>query len=176
MLYLKEANMEDIEKEYEFITNFPDNQNGFTNVDFGCSKENFRNKILPGYINEAKGIGLPQNWVPETVFFLWKDCEIIGIFRVRHYLTQALANGAGHIGYGIKEEFRGKGYASAGLKLAIERAWDLIREDEIYMSVYKSNQASLRVQMKNGAYIHHEDEREFYTRIRRKDSVTYEKS
>ena len=35
------------------------------------------------------------------------------------------------------------------------------------MSVSKKNPASLRVQMKNGAYIHHEDEEEFYTRIRR---------
>ena len=29
MLYLKEANAEDIEKEYEFITNRPENENGF---------------------------------------------------------------------------------------------------------------------------------------------------
>ena len=33
--------------------------------------------------------------------------------------------------------------------------------------VHKDNPASLRVQMKNGAYIHHEDERESYTRIKR---------
>ena len=70
-------------------------------------------------------------------------------------------------GYGIKKEFRGKGYASIGLKLAVEKAWQRIREDEIYMSVHKDNPASLKVQMKNGAYIHHEDEREIYTRIKR---------
>jgi predicted acetyltransferase len=88
------------------------------------------------------------------------------LFRIRHYLTEALANGAGHIGYGIKKEFRGKGYASEGLKLTIEKAWSIIKEDEIYMSVHKDNLTSLRVQMKNGAYIHHEDENEFYTRIK----------
>ena len=43
----------------------------------------------------------------------------------------------------------------------------MIREDEIYMSVHKDNPASLKVQMKNGAYIHHEDEQEIYTRIKR---------
>ena len=48
-----------------------------------------------------------------------------------------------------------------------EKAWEIIPEDEIYLSVSKKNPASLRVQMKNGAYIHHEDEKEFYTRIRR---------
>ena len=100
-------------------------------------------------------------------FFLWDDEKIVGLFRVRHYLTPALANGGGHIGYGIKKEFRGKGYASEGLRLTIEKAWHIIKEDEIYMSVHRDNMASLRVQIKNGAYIHHQDEKEFYTRIKR---------
>jgi hypothetical protein len=43
----------------------------------------------------------------------------------------------------------------------------MIKEDEIYMSVHKDNPASLRVQIKNGAYVHHEDEKEFYTRIKK---------
>ena len=64
-----------------------------------------------------------------------------------------------------KKEFRGKGYASEGLRLTIEKAWHIIKEDEIYMSVHRDNTASLRVQIKNGAYIHHQDEKEFYTRI-----------
>lgn len=167
MLHLKKANMEDAEKEYEFVTATPLNENGFTNPDSGCSREEFKSKILPCYINAEKGIGLPEGWVPETDFFLWHDDEIVGLFRVRHRLTPALANVGGHIGYGIKKEFRGRGYATAGLKLAIEEAWCIIDEDEIYMSVYKDNQASLRVQIKNGAYIHHQDEKEFYTRIKR---------
>lgn len=167
MLYLKEANMEDVELEYDFITNTPENENGFTNSAFGWSRENFENVILPGYINCANGIGLPEGWVPETELFLWDNDKIVGLFRIRHYLTESLANGAGHIGYGIRKEFRGNGYASTGLKLAIEKAWNLIKEDEIYMSVNKKNNASIRVQLKNGAVIHHEDDEEYYTRIRR---------
>lgn len=58
MLYLKEANTEDIEKEYEFITNRPENENGFENHNFGCSREAFENEILPKFINYSKGIGL----------------------------------------------------------------------------------------------------------------------
>ena len=167
MLYLKSANLEDIEKEYEFITNTPSNENGFTNFASGCSRKEFEIKILPGYINAEKGIDLADGWVPETDFFLWDDEKIVGLFRVRHYLTPALANGGGHIGYGIKKEFRGKGYASEGLRLTIEKAWHIIKEDEIYMSVHRDNMASLRVQIKNGAYIHHQDEKEFFTRIKR---------
>lgn len=167
MVYLKEANLEDVEKEYQFITNTPENENGFTNSAFGCSREEFETTILPAYINHSKGIGLKAGRVSETEFFLWNDDEIVGLFRIRHKLNEALANGAGHIGFGIGKEYRGKGYANEGLRLTIEKAWEIIPEDEIYMSVSKSNPASLKVQLKNGAYIHHEDEKEFYTRIKR---------
>lgn len=103
MLYLKEAAMEDMEKEYEFITNTPRNENGFVNSAAGCSRDEFKDKILPGYINAGKGIGLPEGWVPETELFLWDDDKIVGLFRIRHYLTEYLANGAGHIYTRIKQ-------------------------------------------------------------------------
>lgn len=45
MLYLKEANMEDWEKEYDFIINLPD-ENGFTNKNFGISEEIFKDSFL----------------------------------------------------------------------------------------------------------------------------------
>ena len=165
MLYLKEANMDDIEKEYEFITNRPENENGFENHNFGCSRKDFENEILPRFINYSKGIGLKDGHVPQTYLFLWDDDTIVGMFKLRHFLNEFLANGAGHIGYGIKKEYRGKGYATEGLRLALEKAREIVKEDEVYMSVNKDNPASLRVQLKNGAYIHHEDENEFYTRI-----------
>lgn len=166
MLYLKEANLDDINKEYEFITNTPADENGFTNSNFGCTFEEFKDVILPGYIKSSKGIDMPEGWVPGTEYFLWDDDQIVGLFRVRHYLNEGLKKGAGHIGYGIKKEYRGKGYATKGLALTIEKAWEIIPEEEIYMSVHKDNAASLRVQVKNGAYIHHEDDKEYYTRIK----------
>jgi len=167
MLYLKELNLEDIEKEYEFIKNTPKNENGFTNPYFGVTFEEFKNIKLPQIINYSKGIDLPEGFVPETQYFLWDDEKIVGWFRLRHYLNDFLRDGAGHIGYGIGKEYRGKGYASEGLKLTIKKAWEIIKEDEIYMSVHKDNPASLKVQQKNSAFIHHEDDKEFYTRIKR---------
>ena len=167
MIYLKAANMEDAEKEYDFIRQLPEDENGFTNKNYDCSYNDFVERILPGYIDKANGIGIKPGRVPGTEFFLWDEDKIVGLFRIRHHLCEALENGAGHIGYGIRKEFRGNGYASEGLKLAIEKAWTIIPEDEIYMSVHKDNPASLKVQLKNGAYIHHEDEEEFYTRIKR---------
>lgn len=50
------------------------------------------------------------------------------------------------------------------MKLTLEKAGQRSIH-EVYMSVNKDNPASLRVQMKNGAYIHHENETELFTRI-----------
>ena len=166
MLYLKAVNWEDIEKEYQFTTEQPADENGFTNKYEGVSREEFENVVLPRLINNSKGIDLPEGHVPGTEYFLWDDDEIVGLFRIRHELNDFLRAGAGHIGYGIKKEYRGKGYATKGLALTIEKAKEIIKEDEIYMSVHKDNPASLQVQLKNGAYIHHEDNKEYYTRIK----------
>ena len=67
---------------------------------------------------------------------------------------------------GTKKEYRGREYAVKGLALTIEEAKKIIKEDEIYMSVNIDNPASLAVMLKNGAYIHHSDEKEHYTRIK----------
>ncbi len=83
---------------------------------------------------------------------------------MRRALTELLREGAGHIGYSIENERRG--LATKGLALALEFARTVVPEDEIYMSVLKDNPASLRVQQKNGAYIHHSDEKQYYTRIK----------
>ena len=166
MLYLKAVNWEDIEQEYLFTTEQPTDENGFTNKYEGVSREEFEKVVLPRLINNSKGIDLPEGHVPGTEYFLWNDDEIVGLFRIRHELNDFLREGAGHIGYGIKKEHRGKGYATKGLALTIEKAREIIKEDEIYMSVHKDNPASLQVQLKNGAYIHHEDDKEYYTRIK----------
>ena len=43
----------------------------------------------------------------------------------------------------------------------------MIPEEEIHMAVYKDNEASIKIQIANGAYIHHEDALEYFTRIRK---------
>lgn len=166
MLYLKAANLEDWEKEYDAIKDQPKDENGFENAYYGVSKEQFKNEVIPELINQSKGINLPEGYVPGTYYFLWDDEEIVGLFKLRHCLNEFLASGPGHIGYGILPKYRGKGYATKGLALAIEECRKIIPEDEIYLSVHKDNPSSLKVQEKNGAYIVGETEEEFLTRIK----------
>ncbi len=131
MIYLKEANYDDFAKEYEYISNLLEEENGFTNEYYGCTYQEFE-IILDRLINHSKGVDLKPGHVPCTHFFLWNNDNIIGLFRIRHSLNSFLADGPGHISYGIKKECRGNGYGTEGLRLAVKIAKELISEDEIY--------------------------------------------
>ncbi len=166
MLELRRINFEDIDEEYSAISKMPADENGFQNDYYGVSKDDFREKVVPLLIAHSEGRELKEGRVPDTYFFLWDGNHIVGLFKIRHYLNEFLAKGAGHVGYGILPEYRGMGYATKGLQLAKEICKTLIKEDEIYMSVHKDNLSSLRVQEKNGAYIVGETEDEYLTRIK----------
>lgn len=167
MLYLKEANYDDIEKEYLFVRDMPVDENGLTNEWHGVSREIFETKALKQMIDFSKGENLPEGFVPETFLFLWNDEEIVGQFRIRHYLCDSLREGAGHIGYFIGKEFRGKGYGTEGLRLTLEKARAIIPEEEVYLRVDKYNLPSLHVMLNNGGVIHHEDDIKYYVRIKK---------
>mgnify|MGYP005776090389 FL=1 len=166
MIFLKELNLQDVEKEYQYIVSVPADENGFINDFYNAPRKNFETAILQPLICQGQGMDLPEGYVPQTHYLLWDDDIIVGWFRLRHYLCPSLINGAGHIGYSIREGFRGKGYATTGLRLMVEKAAKIIPENEIYLSVNKNNPASLRVMLKNGGYIHHEDQYQYYVRIK----------
>jgi len=167
MIYIKEANYEDIEKEYLFIRDMPIDENGMTNEWYGISREEFEDIALKQMIAFSKGEDLPEGYVPETYLFLWDDDEIVGHFRIRHYLCESLRVGAGHIGYCVKKECRGKGYGKEGLRLTLQIARTIIPEDEIYLRVNRDNTPSLKVMLHNGGYIVGEDEMKYYVRIKK---------
>ncbi len=167
MLYLKEINDKDMEKEFLFVRDMPVDENGFTNKWNGITREDFEKIALKEMIAFSKGQDLPDGFVPETFLFLWNDDEIVGQFRIRHYLCESLRTGGGHIGYFIKKKCRGKGFAKEGLRLTLSIARTIIPENEIYLRVNKDNPASLKVMLHNGGYIKYEDERKYYVRIKK---------
>lgn len=161
-----QCNVEDI---YSLFQSFPKNENGFENQTKGMSLIEFK-QWLQICKKEAQGIGLEAWKVPQTIYVLFNDDQVaVGVFKLRHYLTETLKNGAGHIGFGIGAPYRRQGYATKGLKLCLEKAKEL-GIDEVYLSCYKYNIGSLNAQRNCGAYIHHEDEQEYYTRIPLKES------
>ena len=165
MVFLKKANTEDAEKEWLFVREMPEDENGLINAYHGVSRDVFQTRALPEMLAFAEGTNLPAGYVPETFFFLWDDDTIVGQFRVRHYLCESLRTGAGHIGYFIAKPFRGKGYGTEGLRLTLEEARHIVPEEEFYLRVNRDNPASLRVMLKNGGRIAAEDETKYYVRI-----------
>lgn len=164
MIYLKKANLEDIEEEYNFLSKMP-SANGFENEYENLPRENFEIHIQ-ALLDHSEEKNLKEGYVPDTYFFLWDDNKIVGVFKLRHFLNDWLRKNAGHLGYGILPEENGKGYASKGLELMKIEAAKIIEENEIYLAVHKDNKASLKVQQKNGAYIAEETENEYLTRIK----------
>ena len=145
----------------------PEDENGLTNAWSGISHDDFENKALPDMLRFERGENLPDWMVPETFLFLWEDDTIVGQFRIRHYLNDALREGGGHIGQFIKKEFRGKGYGTKGLALTLEVARTIVPEDEFYLRVNRDNPASLKVMQKNGGRIVKEDDEHYYVRIKK---------
>ena len=171
MIYLKETNFEDRKEEYLFIKRLPEDENGFLNPFYNESEDSFYKAIIPRLINYSNGINLAPLKVTETYFFLWDDNKIVGLFKVRHYLDENLVISGGHVSYGILKEYRNMGYATAGLKLVIQKCKDIIKEDYIYMSLHKDNYYSLKVMLNCGAYVYSETENEYLTKIKIFDKI-----
>ncbi len=162
---LRKINMQDALAQWEYTTALPADENGLTNPYHGVPYEEYVGTVLPELISYEHPVGMPDWFVPETYYYLWDGDRLVGEFRIRHYLTDALRSGAGHIGYSIRKEMRGNGYGTTGLKLALEIARGIVPEDEICLRVNKDNIASQKVMLKNGARIAGEDEEHYFMRI-----------
>lgn len=165
VMELRKINIQDAIAQWEYTTALPVDENGLTNQYNGVSYEDYIETILPTLISYEHPVNMPNWFVPETYYYLWDQDCLIGEFRIRHYLTETLREGAGYIGYSIKKDKRGKGYGTEGLKLTIDKAKSIILEEEIYLRVNKDNIASQKVMLNNGAYIAGEDEAHLFMRI-----------
>ena len=162
---LRKINLRDAAAQWEYTSCLPADENGLTNPYHGVSWEEYRDQVLPALMSHEHPVNMPDWFVPESYYYLWDGDRLVGEFRIRHYLTETLRNGAGHIGYSIRRDARGRGYGTEGLRLTLEIARAIIPEDEIYLRVYKTNLASQKVMLKNGAFLAGQDEEHYFMRI-----------
>lgn len=166
MLYLKAANFEDSEKEFKAIKQIPFYENGYINKYCFMNKQTFETAGIQSMLDSAGGFNLPEDDVPESYYFLWKDNIIVGLFKIRHYLNDELREGSGHIGFGIIKEYRGNHYGTEGLKLTLQKCGEIVKEDEVLMACYRNNMPSLKVMLNNGAKIVRYDDEIYYTKVK----------
>lgn len=166
-LELRKMNLMDIEQQWKYVTALPADENGLTNPYEGVSFEEYKSTVLPELMMHENPVNMPDWFVPETYYYLWDEQILVGEFRIRHRLTEVLKTGAGHIGYSIKKEYRGKGYGTKGLSMVLDLAREIVPEDEIYLRVLKSNIPSFKAISHNGAYIAAEDEMHYLMRVKK---------
>lgn len=113
-----------------------------------------------------RGENVPEGWVPATFLVAEVDGRIVGRVSIRHELNDYLERRAGHIGYGIRPEFRGMGYATEILRMSLDLARKLGVEKAL-VTCNDANVASAKVIEKCGGVLENIIETDDGERVRR---------
>lgn len=134
-----ELKSEFLEMVEEFNTEGTEVINGIGSID----KDDFENSVSRAK-DHAKGIRLPEGWVPASTYWLISQGHIIGTCNLRHQPNDFLKNVGGYIGYSIRPSERRKGYATKMLSLTLERA-KVLGIKRVLITCDDDNIASARV-------------------------------
>lgn len=118
-------------------------------------------------VNSVKrGEDLPEGKVPATFLVAEVDGQIVGRVSIRHRLNDYLLERGGHIGYGIRREYRRRGFATEILRRSLEIAYELGIESAL-VTCDDLNLASSRVIEKCGGILENVVELENGEKLRR---------
>jgi predicted acetyltransferase len=108
----------------------------------------------PNYLRQMQGWkngeGLPEDFVPMTVFWLTDGWRIYGESSVRHALTPNLLWAGGQVGYATRLSERGRGYGKLLLKLTLQECLGLGLRDYVLITCSVDNHGSRKVVEANG--------------------------
>jgi len=108
--------------------------------------------------NLTRGVNLPKDKVPASIYFLIKkdNSKILGAIDIRHELNDHLLQQGGHIGYGVAPSERRKGYASYMLGLSLDICKKELGLKKVLITCDKTNIGSNKTIIKYGGTL--EDE------------------
>lgn len=140
---------EELESEFfamieEFKAEGREVMDGIGSIDI----ENFKDSVKQAE-DHAKGIGLPDGWVPASTYWLICQNRIVGTCNLRHELNDFLREFGGHVGFSIRPSERNKGYGTQMLRLLLKKTQELGIE-RVLATCDDNNIASSRVIEKNG--------------------------
>ena len=157
-LYLEEPTSQSKEDVWNFRTTFkaPDyitNIPGSAGLEEALVYDDWLENVS-AYKNERL---LPPDKVAASTFLVrrLKDKQMVGIVNIRHSLNDYLLQVGGHIGYSIGPKYRGKGYGTELLQLALEFCRSL-HLDSVLVTCDVRNTPSAKVIMANGGVLENE--------------------
>ena len=137
---------------YEMLQEIPGDEHGYVNGVHGMSYEEYKAWLVREEEN-AKKTEIEDGWkVPQSTYWLYVDGRPVGQGKIRHFLTDALREAGGNIGYAVRPTERGKGYGTLLLRELMKEAAKL-GIDRALVTVHNDNPASIRVALKNGGVI-----------------------
>ena len=112
---------------------------------------------------------LKPNRVPSYDYFAVDGDKFVGVIHIRTELIPILLQFGGHIGYGVNPKYWRKGYGTELLRLGLEKAKELIKDDNILVTCDDNNIGSAKVIENNGGVmenkvINHDEYGEVLTR------------
>ena len=147
---LKQLTPENGIAEYNMLQTLDRDEYGFTNPVNGMTFDEYK-QWLVNQNDYSKALNLPENFIPQTTYFLYADTQPVGIARIRHYSSDFLEKqGVGNFGYGIAKSYRGKGYGNVLFNEVMKKCKDM-GYTKIQSYVYRNNAASNQIFIKNGA-------------------------
>jgi len=94
--------------------------------------------------DESKGSNLKEGRVPATFLIAENEGSLVGRASIRHELNDYLLNVGGHIGYGVRPNFRRQGFATEILRQSLLYVYDL-GVTEVLVTCDDGNLGSIRV-------------------------------
>lgn len=147
-IFLRQLSVSDGYDIFQMLQRIGKTEHAFSNPVNGMTFDEYR-AWLQQQDDWARGKGLPDGYVAQTIFWFMDGAVAVGIGKIRHALTERSREFGGNIGYAIDPLYRGKGYGSqffAKLLLQAERMGICDR----LVTVEKYNFASKKIVEKNG--------------------------
>ena len=109
--------------------------------------------IIQKMMDKRDQTKLPPTYVPSYDFFAVDEEKFIGVIHIRVSLTDSLLNYGGHIGYGINPKYWKQGYGKEILRLGLEKAKELVKEENILITCDDDNIGSYKIIESNGGVL-----------------------
>lgn len=151
-LKIKKLSIDDGCDIYEMLQELPAEENGFINSVNNKSYDEFKEWLRRSAKN-ADQVGVIDGWkVPTTIFWLLENNSPVGFGKIRHFLTDALLENGGNVGYTIRPSARGRGLGKKLLSFLIVESKE-IGVAKLLLTIRNHNIPSIHVALANGGKI-----------------------